>query len=419
MNFQALDFDANPLLAIGILSVAGLLGGFAARKFKFPTISGYIIIGIILSLANIIPKDLIDNKLDIITDLSLGIIGYLVGGTLYIGKLKKLGKDILIITPFEALGAWAFVAILVTTLGPYIINFGISADSNTSFIFKYLPIAIVMGAISCATAPAASFAVVREYGATGPFTTILLAIIVLDDAIAVIAYSLGSNISKSLILKSTNINWYEATLAPFIDIFGSMFLGAVLGFCLILAGKFIKKKPQLMTAILGSIFVCAGLSEALNLSNILASMVMGFIVVNMLKQNENMFNVVHEVEEIIFAMFFTLAGAHFDYTIIKTAGILALVLVVGRTIGKFAGVSVGATISGSSPSVKKYLGFGLFPIAGVTIGLSMLLKRYPAFAGIENIMINGILASVIINELIAPFLIKFALFKTGEASRAD
>lgn len=82
MNFQTLDFESNPLLAIGILSVAGLLGGVAVRKLKFPTISGYIIIRIILSLAHLIPKDLINSKLDIITDLSPGIIGYLVGGTL-------------------------------------------------------------------------------------------------------------------------------------------------------------------------------------------------------------------------------------------------------------------------------------------------------------------------------------------------
>jgi len=63
--------------------------------------------------------------------------------------------------------------------------------------------------------------------------------------------------------------------------------------------------------------------------------------------------------------------------------------------------------------VKKYLGLALLPKAGVTIGLALLAKSaFPAFGAI---MMNAILASVIINELVAPPLIKYAIFKAGEA----
>ena len=148
-------------------------------------------------------------------------------------------------------------------------------------------------------------------------------------------------------------------------------------------------------------------------------MTMGFIVVNRMRNSEDMFGVINNIEGIIFAMFFTLAGAHFDYTIIKTAGLLAAVIVVGRFIGKYVGVNIGASISRAPLSIKKYLGFGLFPIAGVTIGLAMIIKQHPAFSSIESIMVNAILASVIINEIIAPPLSKFAIFKAGEAFKKD
>ncbi len=410
------DFEFNAILAVGIIVIIGIFSGFAARKFKFPTISGYIIIGIIISLSHIIPRELIDGGLDIITDISLGIIGYLVGGGLYLKKLKKIGKNIAIITPFEALGAWVIVTLSVLFLGPFIIKVGVG---NPGSFYSYLPMAIVLGAISCATAPAASLAIVREYKAMGPFTTTLLAIIVLDDAFAVIAYAVGSNVACSLITGFQDISWYKMLMTPVIDILGSILLGVVLGFGLSYVGRFIKKKQQLLAVIAGAIFLCVGVSKALGLSSILANMIMGFVVVNRMSDNKDMFGVINNMEVIIFAMFFTLAGAHFNISVIKEAGILALVITLARFVGKFVGVRLGGSISHAPPGVTKYLSFGLFPIAGVTIGLALLIKEYPAFSDISNIMINAILASVIINEIIAPFLTRYAIFKVGEAGKKD
>lgn len=410
------SFNVNIILAIGILTVIGLLGGFAAKKVNFPTISGYIIIGIMISLTNIIPRAMIDTDLSIITDISLGIIGYLVGGSLYFAKLKEFGKNIAIITPLEALGAWVFVTLPLIFLGPVLIHISLPGYSSFS---QYIPIAIVLGAISCATAPAASLAIIREYRASGPFTTTLLAIIVLDDALAVIAYAIASNFADSMTEGFKHVSWYNIIAAPLLDIFGSLILGTVLGFILVFMGHYIKKKPQLLAMVLGIIFLCVGLANTLGLSAILASMAIGVVVVNRLNNNEEMFGVINHVEGIIFAMFFTLAGAHFDYKVIKSAGILALALVIFRFIGKYIGVRLGATISKAQPSIKNYLGFGLFPIAGVTVGLAMLLKQHPAFKDIETILINAILASVIINEIIAPPLTKLAIFRSGEAYKKD
>ena len=410
------SFETNAILAVGIMVIIGLFGGFAARKLKFPTISGYIIIGIIISLLHIIPRELIDGRLNVITDISLGVIGYLVGGGLYLKKLKKFGRNIAVITPIQAIGAWVFVTISVLFLGPFIIRTGVA---NPGSFYSYLPMAIVLGAISCATAPAATLAIIREYRAIGPFTTTLLAIIVLDDAVAVMAYAVGSNVAESLITGFQNISWYRMLVVPAVDIIGSILLGTALGFALTYIGRFTKKKPQLLAVVAGAIFLCVGLSNALGMSSILANMTMGFIVVNRMKHNEDMFGVIHNIEGVIFAMFFTLAGAHFDLSVIKTAGVLAVVIVLARFTGKFAGVRLGAFISHASPEIKKYLSLGLLPKAGVTIGLAMLINEHPAFSNIASIMINAVLVSVIINELISPPLAKYAIFKAGEVGRKE
>ncbi|MEE8194382.1 MAG: hypothetical protein V3T73_02645, partial [Dehalococcoidales bacterium] len=83
-----------------------------------------------------------------------------------------------------------------------------------------------------------------------------------------------------------------------------------------------------------------------------------------------------------------------------------------RFAGKYLGVRAGGAISGAPQVVRKYLGLALLPKAGVTIGLALLAER--AFPSFGTIIFNAILASVVINELIAPLLVRFAILKAGE-----
>jgi Kef-type K+ transport system membrane component KefB len=145
-------------------------------------------------------------------------------------------------------------------------------------------------------------------------------------------------------------------------------------------------------------------------------MVIGFTVVNRVKRKE-MFLVVEEIEDVLFAMFFVLAGLHFDLSVMKVAGILALLIVLARCSGKYIGARTGGKVSHAPDVVKKYLGFALLPKAGVTVGLVLLAAlEFPTFGAV---MLNAVLASTIINELIAPPLSKYAIFKAGEASEAS
>jgi len=405
----------NLVLVIGILVIAGFFGGLAARKIKFPTISGYIIIGMLLSpsILNIIPEELISGRLSVITDVALGIIAYLVGGSLNLKRLKKIGKSIILITPFEAAGAWVFVALLVSFFGFFREGFNFF---SINFYQTYLPVAIIVGAISCATAPAATMAIIHEYRAKGPLTTTLLGVVALDDAFAIAAYAIAASIVEMLIIGIKSISLYQMLVFPVFDIFGSLLLGTAFGFGLIYISHFAKTRQRLLVVVFGMILLCIGAAKILNISALLANMAMGFIVVNKMEKNENMFKVIDDIEDVIFAMFFTLAGAHFDLGVMKTAGILALLIVTGRCAGKLIGARIGASVSQAPPVVKKYLGFGLMPTAGVAIGLAILANKHPAFLNIGNLMMSSILASVIINELIAPPLTKYAIFKAGEAT---
>ena len=396
----------NLILAVGIMIVIGFLGGLASEKFKFPMITGYILIGVLLSpsLLNIIPRETV-GELDIITDVALGIIAYLIGGSLHWVDLRRLAKSIAWIIPLESLGSWFLVTLVLASLGSLIMP-------DETFWQTCFPMAFIIGAISCATAPAATMAIISECRAKGPFTTTLLAVVGLDDVIAVVAFAIASGISRPLVNGAESISFYQMLGTPFLHIIESISIGIAFAIVLMHTIRLARTRELLLVVVFGMIMLCTGVSTYLGLSFILANMVAGFIIANKVKRRE-MFLVVEEIENVVYVIFFVLAGLHFDLSVMKLAGILALLIVIARCLGKYMGVRVGAGISHAPDNVKKYLGLALLPKAGVTVGLVLMASlEFPTFG---VLMLNAVLASTIINELIAPPLSKYAIFKSGEA----
>jgi Kef-type K+ transport system membrane component KefB len=207
---------------------------------------------------------------------------------------------------------------------------------------------------------------------------------------------------------------YQILILPFLKVLGSIGIGIFFGFVIVYLTRLVKERSLLLVVVLGIIMLCVGVAKLLDFSEILSNMVVGFVAYNRLKIGirEKTFNVIDDIEDVIFAMFFVLAGLHFDLGIVKTAGLLALLITISRFAGKYLGTLAGATVAGSPKAVKKYLGLALLPKAGVSIGLGLLAER--AFPTFGAVIYTSILASVIINEIIAPPLVKYAIFKARE-----
>jgi Kef-type K+ transport system membrane component KefB len=389
----------------------GLLGGVVSNKIKFPRITGYIIVGILLSpsVLNLISRATID-KLDIITHLALGIVAYLIGASLRIDSIRRLGRSIAWITPTQSLGAWLVVTLALVFIAPYVV-----AVPGTTFMGNYFPMALVAGAIASATAPAVTMAIIREYKARGPLTTTLLAVVALDDAIAVIAFAIAIGIAQPLVSGIGGISLYQMLAVPGLEIAESIGIGTALGFLLVCLTKLVRTRALLLSAVLAIIVLGVGIANFLGISLIMANMAIGFIVANRVSDSEPV-TAVEGIEEIVFNIFFVFSGMHFDAGAMKTAGILALVLFGVRFAGKYFGTIIGARISRASDAVRKYLGLALVPQAGVALGLALLAKNI--FPTLGDILFNVVLASVIINELVAPPLTKYAITKAGEAEGA-
>lgn len=419
---QLLDFNlfewlqmAHPLLFLGLLLLFSYAGGKVANALKAPRVSGYLVVGMLLSpsVLGLFHDKLVKEDLALITDIALAIIAFSIGGSLKLAKLKRLGKHILWITLAEASGAF-FVVTAVLCLAYFLLN-GVTSLAP-SFLTVYLPMVLMIGALCAATAPAATLAIVHEYKAQGPLTAILLGVVALDDGLAIIFFAFAAAIANGFVNHQA-ITWSSILGVPVLSILVSLTLGGAVGVGLRQLIRFVPSTKALFGVMIGSIFLVSGLALSLQVSPLLANMMLGFVVTNFVARHEDLFAVVEDLEEPIFGMFFTLAGAHFDFRVIGTAGGLAVLITLTRFIGKFLGCALGARISRAPQVAQSYLCFAILPQAGVAVGLVLVAKEVFGPSYQAEVMVNAVLGSVIINELLTPFFVRFALVKAGEVTR--
>ena len=175
----------------------------------------------------------------------------------------------------------------------------------------------------------------------------------------------------------------------------------------------LKEKPEKMVLVLGLVFLQAGLAELLRLSALLAGMTMGCVAVNLLPhQAEKMFRLVSAVDNPIYVLFFVLAGANLQLALLTKVGLVRVVISSAGWLGRSVAL-LGALISKAPAVVRKYLGLGLIPQAGVAIGLTLLVQQ--GLPEIADLVTTVILGSVVVYEIIGPFFAKVAIIKAGEA----
>jgi len=214
----------DSLFALGLVLIIGLSGGLLSRRLGLPSITGYVVVGLLMgpTVLGIVNADAAAN-LNIVTSICLGVIAYLIGTSLRTKTLRTLGKSIAWITLLEAIGAFvAVAAVLILVTERFMPGYPMKET--------YIPFALVMAASAAATAPAAVLAIVRECRAKGPLTSTLLAVVALDDAVAVILFALAMAVGG--LLAGTGIVGSIATVAltPLVEIVAAIGLGCALGF---------------------------------------------------------------------------------------------------------------------------------------------------------------------------------------------
>lgn len=390
----------NTLLVIGIAMAAGLLVSRAARAVKLPNVTAFLVAGLIIgpSVSGLINEEQAAS-MRIISDAALGFIAYAIGGEFKLSYLKKIGKAPLTITLFQGLTTAVCVDAGLILLGLAFPSLGITT-----------PMALLLGAIALATAPAATLMVVRQYKAHGPVTQMLLPVVAMDDALGLMVYSISASVAEGMLGGEMTVQ--SMVVAPLIEIFGSIALGAALGAVLAFGARFFASRGNKLALSIAMVLAGVGLCSMWNLSSLLVCMMIGAVMVNMSQQREVLMEQCDRFTPPLFLLFFVLSGADLDLSVLPQVGVIGVLYLVLRLIGKWGGTMLGAVCVHADDNIKKYLGLTLLPQAGVAIGMaSLVTARFPTLGAQINTIV---LAGVLVFELVGPIITKIALTRAGE-----
>lgn len=401
-----IDIHHLPIvLIIGLAIFFGTIGARIFQKLRIPQVVGYIIIGLIIgqSFLGIIGNETIEYMRSF-NLFALGIIGFMIGGELKYAEFRKHGKQFFAILLAESLFAFIIVAAIISIAATFILG-----DWKLG-----LALGLVLGAISSATAPAATVDVLWEYKCRGILTRTVLAIVALDDGFALLLFGFAGS-AAGILTGNTSHGLLMSILLPLYEIFGAIAIGLITGAILIFALKFITEEEKVLTFTIASVLLIIGLSLALKTEAILAAMVLGATIVNFLpRRSQSTFELVERFAPPIFVLFFVLVGARLQLKSMPLyVAALAILYLIGRSTGKITGAWFGGLISKAPPTVRKYLGLCLFSQAGVAVGLAMLASH--RFEGpLGNAVILVVTTTTFLVQLIGPSCVKVGLTRAGE-----
>lgn len=410
----------NIILILSLLIGLGFVFGKLASRIGLPTVSGYLVAGLIIGVFSgivpLIPIDYEKNKttFNILSEITLSFIAFGIGSEFLFSKLKKSGKTVVLITIMEVIGAIGVVFLAMYLFVPFT-NMGFNSKERLSF-------SLIIATMSAATAPAATIMVIRQFRTKGPVTDTILPVAALDDVIGIIAFGLVLPIARILTpVDPSNVmqlTFWNIVKGPIVEVFGSIAVGIALGFLLSLFSKQDDPRDELQVKTIFFVLVGLGLSQLLGLSSLLVNIAVGTMLVNLRENSDRSFRIINNFVPVFYILFFAIAGATLELDVLVTVGLIGVIYVVARAVGKILGAYTGSSIAKADPNVKKYLGFALLPQGGISIGLSLMVQQHLA-ANVSQNVVTIILFSILIYESSGPIFAKLALKKADELYKLD
>ncbi len=392
----------DQLISLGLILLFALLAGHLVRFIRVPEVTGYILAGIALgpsvlgwlSHANLI-------TMSVFSEVALGLILFSVGSVFEFARFRQIGRQVLILTLVES----ALAALVVGT--------------GALLLGQSWQVALLLGTIAIATAPASTLMVIREADSAGPLTDSLLGIIAVNNLLCLTTYSIVAAAIELFTPGGAATfleTFYRSGFLLVWQLLGSVALGFLVG--LLLAGWSLQvtESGEVLILLAGAILLCVGVAHALELSPLVASLAVGATMVNLAERSKHLFEALASTDPPFYAIFFVIAGAELDTRLVPAMGALGLVYIVGRAGGKFFGARYAAKRLGLPATVQQYLGYALLAQAGLAVGLTFAVNaRFAAFAPVVSTVV---LASVVIYEMIGPVSARYAIAQAGEVGLA-
>ena len=410
------------LFSLAVALFAGLFLSRVVKPLKLPAVTGYLIAGVLIGpfclgalgiTGAFSSTESLGSMAKIVEDAALGFIAFAIGTEFKLASLKKTGRQAMVVGC-----AQAFITMIVVDAVLIALHFVLGPDVLP------LSVAITLGAIATATAPAATMMVVKQYKAKGPLTSLLLPVVALDDAVGLVCFAVSIGVAQAVQNGAESLSLISVVLNPLLEVILSLLLGAVMGYIFSVTEDLFKSNSKRLCISITFVLLSIAISQQkfhlpygieIGFSTLLVCMMLGTLFCNICDSADELMERTDKWTMPIYILFFVISGAQLDFTIFASIAVIGVgaTYVLSRALGKYFGAGLSARIVKCEPSIVKYLGITLFPQAGVAIGMSLLAV---GLLGGEtgNMVRNIVLFGVLIYELVGPLLTKIALTKAGD-----
>lgn len=399
---------AGTALACGYLLLSAFLMGSVFKSLRLPRLTGYLVTGIVVGpqVLSLVTGPMVSN-LQIFNGVATALIALTAGVELDLKAMKPLLRSISWLTSIAVCGT-----LLLISCAVFLLQATLPFLQHLS-VLQVAAVSMVLGVTMVAQSPAVVVALQAEMSTDGPLTRTVLGVVVISDLLVIVLFALVSSLAKSFLGSNTDALHTAGALTW--EVLGSVAIGGCVGVIIATYLRFVKGRSALF--VLAAAFLVAEVGQRIDLDPLLLALSAGVLIRNLTAHGKRLQDEIEASSLPVYVVFFAVTGATVHIRELLVVGIPAIVLVVTRA-GGFIGLGRIATgFAGAPEVVRKYIGFGLMPQAGLALALALLfVKTFPRIGAQASALVFG---GVAINEMIAPVLYRFALVKSGEVGKAE
>jgi Kef-type K+ transport system membrane component KefB len=397
-------------LIVGIMLLTSYLFSNIVKKIKFPRLSGYMLMGMILGSSGVgVLTDEIIDGLQFLENLALSFIALTAGGELKFKQVTAYKKSLLYILLSQMGIVFLGMTVIFFFVAGYIPFF---TNLNQYMVLGF---AILFAGTALSTSPATAIGIITELQSEGKITDIVFIITVLKALLLILFFPIIITLSKQFYLESVYFNLTLLTDISF-QLLASVLTGILMGGIII---WYIKKiKIEMSLFLLGISLAITEVSSLFSLEIMLTSLVTGIVVQNFSGHGQSLIKGIEIFSLPIYVIFFCFAGASLHLEILSEALLITFVLIIARFLLNYLGNYIGAILAREDRFIRNYSWMGYIGQAGIALGLGVVIENnLPDKIGTYFLTI--LISTVVINEMLGPILLKYIFVKSGEAKVQD
>ena len=381
------------LALLALLLGGGMIGAGIMKKIKFPTIIGFILIGMIAGPYGLGIVDDVE-LINLLAELGIIILLFVVGLEFSLQKLRKAGMNAIVIGMSE-LSIMFFLAYI----GAY------------SFGWSHLEALYLAGILSISST-AISLRIMRDLKLvkTKEFDTVIT-ILIVEDLAAVLLLVILGNASEGEGLDFTGIGILILQSLTFFVIALGLGIKIIPKFLEKIHGLDIPEGPFITALALG--FGLAVLAHFLGQSSAIGAFIMGMIIASS-KHSESITKKVLPLRDFFGVIFFVSIGMLVNITLIPEVALISIPIIILAVVGKFVGILFGASVGGNSLTSASTIGAVMVPRGE----FSFIMAKQAVDSGVVRDMLYPVTMLVTLATMFCmPLLLKLLPTRADKQSR--